>query len=898
MFIAPWYGPSQHRCNRNMKTTSTLLIAALLAITSIAAPAPLTASTDAPIEQTVLVDDSAAFDAALAAQSDVKLVRSGIYREQRIAVVRVSAEVAGRRNAQNASGLDLPGTRAFEDASQLDERVDSTQRSARTQAAVSNVPSPQPYQAARGNARIIRVSQPGMQDATLPGVDANTVCLQFRGQPVALQVRGPNSIRFYAAEAGDRYNNDSVYWALTGQPACPRMAGEAAGDVSGAASGTALERGSFKPLSYYYEYQPGPDGDHWFGAYLAPNQTWSVSPSSPLAGTGPGTRFVVRGVMRSEPPSTGLPTTLSGIPVVNPTQSWLNGSFESRFETTATGFPSGFVNQSSVILVPNEIAWEARPVTLNFTGGGADFYTNGPGVYEITSPGELYDVTDPVNPIVVSLSANRFRQTAAGQRSYIMAKGNNTRGAVVQNYAPAAELVNALNRRALYIAPQAWIADGGQKLQALVNFRNGQGWNAQAIPVETIYGLWGFGHVSPEAIREFVQWQYNASSTKPEALIIVGAGVDDWRGLTGLNAPRVIPPYMADVDKHRYTEFGFAAETACEPCFSQLNGDSPLDDMVPDLMFGRMPARDIAALNTSVDKIVRYETLTTDLSVRSWRGRVAYLTDNYIRPRPEAQLTSNTLTANPIPDGSGNFWAMADRNIGGAQAAGPEIVRRYYDPYGAYGRAPNAVSAPQWAASGAVTNIPYNTTQSVFNDGAAFINYLGHGAATNIAQLEVDAGQTQNWLLRDDDVARLNNTDRLPFMLMMTCATGSFHLTRRYQNNEVPLDAALFLAGGNRGAIAVWGSTGLGVTYNQESLINGFYRRYWQLYTVNNPPAVGYAAQAGYVEAFQRGGDVAEDILRTFQITGDPLTRVRAYVPGALPRTSIRSTIGLPVVRR
>ena len=120
----------------------------------------------------------------------------------------------------------------------------------------------------------------------------------------------------------------------------------------------------------------------------------------------------------------------------------------------------------------------------------------------------------------------------------------------------------------------------------------------------------------------------------------------------------------------------------------------------------------------------------------------------------------------------------------------------------------NQVQAPFWGSrlyySSTPTGQPYGFTSAEalrsallvrFNYGASLITFHGH---SSWHQWAVES------LFHLNDIASLYNQQRLPVVLEMTCFTGFFH------HPEYPtLDESLVRRSGG-GAIAAWGSTGLG----------------------------------------------------------------------------------------
>ncbi len=859
---------------------------------------------------------TASVGAAMLPTQAVTVLRDGRMRGQRIVVLAIAGRFQNGAQSQQLTGLDLSldGASLLEDPSTLLDAAEALKRDAAI-LAVGAIPAPAPYPTATGPAWQLKVTRAGLQRITpaalsAAGLSASSTCVSYNGAALAIHEPGDGSVIFYASEPGDRYNSNAVYW-VTGS-GCPRMA--TTSNTAGSEQiSEAFETGSWRQNAVYFSLQPGADNDHWFSRELRTvgTSTWTLSPAAAALPGGSGTStYLVRGVTRTQGQ---YAATLSGNGI-NASQTWSgNGAFELTFSHAGNTLPTQLQLTQGAVAIVDDLSWQRR-ASLNFAGGAAAFLittaSSASQRYVLQNAGTatLYDVTIPAAPRLVTtapaIGSPREFSSAANSRYILGGAATTTDHNALAAYTPARTsggslASQALNKRALWIAP-ASLANS-TALAQLAAFRIGQGWTSEIIPVESIYDLWSFGHVSPEAIREFLQYQFSASNTKPEAVILVGDGNYDWRGFldAGRTYARLIPPYMADVDRYR-GELNISspppAETACDACYAQLDGNNPLDDFLPDLLYGRIPVSNTASLQTFVDKIIRYETLTTDLTATSWRSQAGYLVDNYWRS-PEGQniVAGQALPQPPIPDPAGPFWSFADSNIITAQALGPTIVRRYYDPYGKLGGVSYAVGAPQLSS-----NPPADAGKAMFNNGAGVITYIGHSNPQRMGQFEFSDPYGDGFLY-DFQIPDLTNVDKLPIVLQMSCLTGSFHQHDPNGPNpgkETYLDERMVLQAGNKGAAAVWGSTGLGVMYGHQPLLYGFFRTYWRSYTVANPPTIGTAAMGGYLQLFADNGSYGEDSLRTFLITGDPLTRIRMFVPNAVPRERVITNLRLPLASK
>jgi hypothetical protein len=490
---------------------------------------------------------------------------------------------------------------------------------------------------------------------------------------------------------------------------------------------------------------------------------------------------------------------------------------------------------------PDSVTWE-RPIALDFGGKGAAFAgAAGTWRYQLsnTPAGRvLYDVTDPVAPQSLTISASAQFQDGPAPHQYVLAGPGTLHTPAVTAHVPI-NLAAPLDADVVYIAPAGF----HHPLAPLIARRRAQGHKVVVVDVQAIYDAWSFGQVDPEAIRAFLRYAAATWRRTPGAVALVGDGTADPLGHTKHGDTNFIPPYLAMVDP-------WMGETACETCFAQLDGGDALSDSLPDLALGRLPVKSVAELQALVSKIISYETTAGGIS---WRSQALFVADNY-------------LDATGTPDSAGDFAGFADAGAA-LLPAGMETRRLYYDP------SPSRPAQP-WREPGAAA--AYEQTLELLNAGAGLVTYVGHSHQWQWAV--TDATSEPSYLLGLYDADDLTNAGR-PFVLLeMTCLTAAFQ-TPAY--SATTIDERLLLAPG--GAVAVWGPTGLGVAHGHDALQHGFQTALWQA-----PPMtarIGALTAAGYLELFTNSG-CCQDALRTFALLGDPLTTARVrpaqrvYLPG------------------
>ncbi|MFQ3664300.1 MAG: C25 family cysteine peptidase [Chloroflexaceae bacterium] len=805
-----------------------------------------------------------AFTAPPAPDAPITLLREGLLRDQRLGVYALNpVYVAGDAvfRVEVAEAL-VPGARPA-DVGAL----------ARLEALPFATGAIAPDPVAAGPAWKITVADPGIQELTaadlaaagLAQPDPATLRLRYRGRDIPLEILrhaggALAAVRFYA-EPGDRWNATAIYWLTAGQGLGTAMAVREAAATDAPLRSAAVEQGIWRSNRILESRLPGPDGDHFFSANLRvispPNPPDSVvatiTPVLPV--NGPLTLTLQGATLRrgdftlcvraGDPPA---------IPAYRPCETpgeperlvrWSGqGPWSQRVDLPA------FATRVTISLLPTPgadqvhldgVAWEV-PVALNLGGNGARF-AGSAGRFRYQLDGlaggaTVYDVSDPLAPVRLSFTGATFEENAPAPRTYLVTGPGTLHRPAVAVHTPA-ELPR--NARAVYIAPRAFLA----ALEPLIAHRRAQGWTVAAVAVEALYDAWSGGQVHPEAIRSFLRYAAATWETAPVAVVLVGDGTSDPRNYLGRNNRTWIPPYLAMVDP-------WLGETACETCFVRLQGDDPLQDRAPDLWLGRLPSRSVEETAALVAKILAYEQSGL---LGGWRARLAYIADN--------------------PDIGGDFVLAAEESIA-LHPRQARIERVYYDP--------EAQTGDPWRERDPLAAL--GRTMRAFDNGAAFITFLGHGLQFQWAYtgppLQPNAPQDRQYLLGLFEVDDLRNRERLPIVLALSCLTGAFQ-TPAFVGTSIDERMVVRADGG---AIATWSSTGLGVLYGHDALQRGFYRALW---AAPQPPPLGALTLAGHLELFA-ASVCCQETGSAFTLLGDPLTVPRINLAG--------ESLYLPVTRR
>lgn len=817
------------------------------------------------VEQVVPQNDAGELRPALAEPvtravptTPITILREGYMRGQRIVVLAVSPVFEQDEALRWATDLEVsvPG------ASLFDETASAPLTS---NEAFITAASPPTNPFANKRAAKVIVTEGGIQRVTgakltQAGLDVSNgsrLRVYHNGVEIAAHVKsgalGANDeLRFYAPREHNRWNASDVYWVVVEAGTGQRMTSRSAATCTVTPRNTAFERGTWRESSLYDPTTAGVDGDHWYAADLktAPDQpaaSLEVTLPTGLPLTSGTTTLTVAGSAYT-PGTHNLRVAMGSI---SATSTWEEiGPWEREFTlpaNTRNVVVSAIPGTAPDGLQPDYITYQ-RPVRLDFgqQSGHTFVGINATACYRLsnTQAGRvLYDINDPQAPTIISLPGGTtvtFQETVQ-RHEYLLTGTGSLHVPEVVAHTPS-NLSSPLNADVLYIAPQAFHT----ALAPLISQREAQGHTVRIIDIDAIYDSWSFGHVAPDAIRDFLRHAAATWSRKPVAVTLVGDGTRDPFDYTNSNRDgqnnhvNLIPPYLAMVDP-------WLGETACDTCYVQLDGDNPLNDPLPDLAIGRLPVKSVDELTTVVTKLVDYETKPVDPAVGS---RNVYIADN-------------AYQVDGREDGAGDFAAFSDASAD-VQPDGVEVTRIYYDPWQKDENG-NPINEP-WRESNA--QVAYDRTLTTLQNGAGIINYAGHSNVFQWAVTGPPAPDGKQHLLSLYDPDKLANTNNLSIVLSMTCLTSAFQTPAL---SGTTIDERWLLVP-NGGAVAVWGPTGNGVAYGHDALQQGFYEKLWNGPSMQS--TLGELVTAGYLK-LHANETCCQEALRTFVLLGDPLTPAR-----------------------
>lgn len=316
-----------------------------------------------------------------------------------------------------------------------------------------------------------------------------------------------------------------------------------------------------------------------------------------------------------------------------------------------------------------------------------------------------------------------------------------------------------------------------QAAHPLAEFHRSRGLRVAEIDVTHLYDQFNHGVVHPRAIRDFIAHAYHHwPEPRPRFVLLVGDAsfdirsdrVDDERYAKWANRELLFPGQFGTIPGGTYQNTDKLAakrnlvptwqypseegHSAADNYFVAVDGD----DWLPDLAIGRFPVVEPEEVAAIVEKTIRY---MSRVDFGDWRLNTLFTTDTSRYFQSESTHLARTL-----------------------QAEGFEPLLVYAD-------------------QDATDNEPQiQALNQALNEGQLLVHFIGHGGRYIWRTGPPDFTRNHD-LFTLDHVAQLDNGDRLPMVLSMTCYSAPFDHPSADSIGE------RFLREPGKGAIAVFAAS-------------------------------------------------------------------------------------------
>ena len=247
---------------------------------------------------------------------------------------------------------------------------------------------------------------------------------------------------------------------------------------------------------------------------------------------------------------------------------------------------------------------------------------------------------------------------------------------------------------------------------------------------QEIYDVYSSGRQDPTAIRNYIRDLYRSFASF-KYVILLGDATFDYRHIN--------KEYPNDNFVPTFETFN-----SLDPLLSFPSDDyyALLDDDENgilsgdlDISIGRITVRNIAEADNVINKIIAYDTEANKESIDNWKTQVVFLADDEDN---NLHINDADIIANEVAE---DFPLVNQEKI-------------YFDAF----RQESTPGGNRYPSATERLN-------TVVDQGALIINYLGHGGPNGWAQERV---------LKIDDINSWNNFDRLPLIVTATCSFTGF----------------------------------------------------------------------------------------------------------------------------
>ncbi len=726
------------------------------------------------------------------------------------------------------------------------------------------------------------------QDLVAAGVPVTTTstatfAVSYLGEAVHIQLTDEDAdnafdpgdlVIFYAEPYAGRYQTANVYWFTYGGAPPP---------VKAIMKTRAVEVKGNEPIiteitqtlriennaEYRNEYARPRDADHWFDSVLYASSTLPVTRTYDLALddalTAGDRNVILTAVVHGGTDQAAAPDQSMLVRLNNHDAGLHQWEGSTDITVTATlpaAWLDGAPNQVSLVAGTSQLPalpyywispdWVALTYPALADADGTDRLimagvaeANAARPYEVQATGfttstvGVYDVRDPRRP--VRLLTTAF-DSDTGMLSFWDADLPNPTYALSSKAAllapvaiepdtpsswrtagHAADYIAIVYRDPLNGANNLWNA-----IDPLLARRSdplGDAYRVAKVDVQDIYDEFNYGRRDPEAIRSFLRYAYdnwNAGSPpplrRPQYVLLVGDGHYDFTGASGTTYPNLIPPYLVAVDP-------WLGETAADNRFVSI--DPPVggvEDILPEMAIGRIPARTPADVTAVINKIVAYESAASG----AWQARAVFAADNYLDPAGDFHAFSDEVRLGWLPA------AYDDRTI-------------YY----------NRDFFTGDAMRGAI--------RAAFDADALLLQWFGHGSRYRWGSIS---------MFSRNDLPLLAANDVWPFTTSYSCWTGYF--ISIFVSSDGQTLAEQMLLTPQKGSVADLSPSGLHVGSALLTLNEGVALALFR----DRIRPVGQAVDQAKLAYFTNAGGYY-DVLDTSILFGDPALKLR--VPATLP---------------
>lgn len=457
-----------------------------------------------------------------------------------------------------------------------------------------------------------------------------------------------------------------------------------------------------------------------------------------------------------------------------------------------------------------EFSTETVPsVTRNAVFSVSNFSRNEIEFFQIDQTGAIAKIINPkIEKVGVKYTAS-FEDSVTQPTRYIAVSSSSIMKPISIVKDESSTLHNPANNIDYIIITHKNFISSAERL---ANFRQQQGLAVLIVDIDDIYDEFSYGIFDPRAIKRFLRYAYFNWAKMPTYVLLIGDAHWDYKYVYDEyykkyeTYPRIyVPTYHAPSSPY--------GETAMDDRFVEISGD----DVIPDMLIGRMPVDSLDEADSIVDKTIEYETKP---KYGLWQSRIMLVADDELSKSGDEifEDSRKTIAESFIPVG----YEVLD-----------VYLRKLKEPY-----------------------LAENAIIKGINNGLLLLEYSGHGGA-------------QHWAHEDifnmSSLTKLKNT-LYPVVITTTCENGYFDNPQGAKKTLI--DQMLMQE--NSGAVACFSATRL--TYGQGNAV--FDQKLYPRLFSTKPPTIGKIMNLSKIDFIKLDISAWTSTVEQYIIFGDPALRI------------------------
>ena len=353
----------------------------------------------------------------------------------------------------------------------------------------------------------------------------------------------------------------------------------------------------------------------------------------------------------------------------------------------------------------------------------------------------------------------------------------------------------------------------------------GGGHRTKVVTTDDIYNAYGNGAVSPKAIKDFLTHAYQAwAPPAPTYVVLFGDGTYDFRGVnTKVHAE---PPELDGYIPTHYIRTDSYGRTASDHWYVTISGH----DEFTDMYIGRLSVETVSEADAVVDKILAYEQAPPN---GDWRRKIIAVADDEV---------SNS--------GDFIFRKSLDEIAKDHTRLGYETVEIFLEDI-----TDEVEAKPEDFPNVFPQRVAKDRIIEALGEGAVIAQYAGHGGRVVWAH-EI--------IFDNASAEQVAETDKIPFMLVLSCYNGYF------DKPDEPSMAEKLLRKERGGIIAMLSATRLTYASGNDALN----RIIFDMVFKRKVRQLGPLSFDSKVELLMTEGTGQIDVMMEYTLFGDPALQI------------------------